>query len=130
MVACTGSSPDSWAVAPAVTAPTERVAPAGTTYTRLFINVGERDGARKGDFVGAITGEALPLLAHVPSLLPEDLGDASFRRDHRVALAYVVGEMANGIASEALVAGGVFSMVPPVEITLVSDPSGRDDPML
>ena len=44
--------------APAVTAPTERVAPAGTSYTRLFINVGERDGARKGDFVGAITGEA------------------------------------------------------------------------
>lgn len=46
------------AEAPAVTAPTERVAPVGTTYTRVFINVGERDGGRKGDFVGAITGEA------------------------------------------------------------------------
>lgn len=43
---------------PAVTPPTERVAPPGTRFTRLFINVGERDGARKGDFVGAITGEA------------------------------------------------------------------------
>ncbi|HMN10610.1 MAG TPA: DbpA RNA binding domain-containing protein, partial [Gemmatimonadaceae bacterium] len=46
------------AEAPAVTPPAERVAPVGTAFTRLFINVGERDGARKGDFVGAITGEA------------------------------------------------------------------------
>jgi PfaD family protein len=51
----------------------------------------------------AVTGEALPLLAHVPSLLPEDLGDAGFREAHGVKLAYVVGEMANGITSEALV---------------------------
>jgi ATP-dependent RNA helicase DeaD len=28
------------------------------TWTRLFLNVGERDGVRRGDLVGAITGEA------------------------------------------------------------------------
>ncbi len=48
-------------------------------------------------------GSALPLLAYVPPLLPGDLGDPAFRADHGVAAAYVAGEMANGIASEALV---------------------------
>jgi PfaD family protein len=46
---------------------------------------------------------ALPLLAYVPALLPGDLGDPTFRAEHRVSAAYVAGEMANGIASEALV---------------------------
>ncbi len=46
---------------------------------------------------------ALPLLAWVPALLPGQLGDAGFRADHAVRLAYVAGEMANGIASELLV---------------------------
>ena len=46
---------------------------------------------------------ALPLLAFVPPLLPGDLGDPTFRAAHRVSAAYVAGEMANGIASEALV---------------------------
>jgi ATP-dependent RNA helicase DeaD len=39
-----------------------RAAPAPVTpeqtWTRLFLNVGERDGVRRGDLVGAITGEA------------------------------------------------------------------------
>lgn len=34
---------------------------------------------------------------------PKDLGDPSFKRDHRVKYAYVTGAMANGIASEAIV---------------------------
>ncbi len=46
---------------------------------------------------------ALPLLAHVPALSPASLGDAGFRNAHGVTYAYVAGEMANGIASEALV---------------------------
>ncbi|MFO0597024.1 MAG: PfaD family polyunsaturated fatty acid/polyketide biosynthesis protein [Myxococcaceae bacterium] len=45
----------------------------------------------------------LPLLGSVPALDPSRLGDATFLRDHRVSAAYVVGEMANGIASEAMV---------------------------
>ena len=39
----------------------------------------------------------------IPALKPENLGDASFRRDHRVRYAYVAGAMANGIASTRLV---------------------------
>jgi len=35
---------------------------------------------------------------------PESLGDASFRRDHRLRYAYLAGAMANGIASTRLVA--------------------------
>ena len=40
----------------------------------------------------------------VPALKPENLGDESFRRDHRLRYAYVAGAMANGIASTRLVA--------------------------
>ena len=39
----------------------------------------------------------------IPALKPENLGDASFRRDHRLRYAYVAGAMANGIASTRLV---------------------------
>jgi PfaD family protein len=42
--------------------------------------------------------------AAVPALKPENLGDESFRRDHRLRYAYVAGAMANGIASTRLVA--------------------------
>ncbi len=38
-----------------------------------------------------------------PALPPEQLGDASFKRDHGLGYAYVAGAMANGIASTALV---------------------------
>jgi len=62
--------------APAVTAPVERVAPVGTTFTKLFINVGERDGARKGDFVGAITGEA--------GISAEQIGNIDLRDSHSI----------------------------------------------
>ena len=48
-------------------------------------------------------GEALPLLGTVPPLHPEELGDGSFRSLHGVRYAYVVGAMANGIASVDLV---------------------------
>lgn len=40
----------------------------------------------------------------VTGLKPENLGDESFRRDHRLRYAYVAGAMANGIASTRLVA--------------------------
>jgi PfaD family protein len=39
----------------------------------------------------------------LPPLSPEWLGDAGFRTAHRLRLPYVVGEMANGIATGAMV---------------------------
>lgn len=47
--------------------------------------------------------EALPLVGTLPALYPEWLGDPAFRAVHGVRHAYVVGEMANGIATGAMV---------------------------
>ncbi|MCC7367456.1 MAG: PfaD family polyunsaturated fatty acid/polyketide biosynthesis protein [Chloroflexi bacterium] len=55
------------------------------------------DGGRASD----ATDE---LLAWAPALPPERLGHPAFARTHGVRYAYAVGEMANGIASEAMVA--------------------------
>jgi PfaD family protein len=44
--------------------------------------------------------------ATAPVLRPEDLGDASFIREHGVRYAYATGAMANGIASVELVEAG------------------------
>jgi PfaD family protein len=44
-----------------------------------------------------------PLLATLPALYPEWLGDRSFNEVHRVRFAYVAGEMANGIATTRMV---------------------------
>jgi PfaD family protein len=41
--------------------------------------------------------------AFVPACTPENLGDASFRRDHRIRYAYLAGAMANGIGSVEIV---------------------------
>jgi PfaD family protein len=49
------------------------------------------------------TLERLSAGTRVPALKPENLGDESFRRDHRLRYAYVAGAMANGIASTRLV---------------------------
>ncbi len=46
---------------------------------------------------------ALPLLAFVPALPPDRLGDPSFRDDYGVRVNYVTGAMANGIASVEIV---------------------------
>src|SRR5262249_54939476 len=45
----------------------------------------------------------LPLAAVVPAVPPEQLGDASFRADHRLRCAYLAGAMANGIGSVEIV---------------------------
>jgi len=42
---------------------------------------------------------ALAIAAWAPALRPEQLGDRSFCRDHRLRFAYVAGAMANGIGS-------------------------------
>lgn len=48
-------------------------------------------------------GRGYPLLAVLPPLYPEWLGDRSFCDVHRVRFPYVAGEMANGIATTKLV---------------------------
>ena len=58
-----------------------------------------------GEFVtpqSARTGDH-PLLATLPALYPEWLGDRSFAEAHGVRFPYVVGEMANGIATAQMV---------------------------
>lgn len=63
----------------------------------------ERDGevglAREGIRVTT----PMRVVGRVPALPLENLGDASFRKDHGLGCAYVSGGMANGIASVELV---------------------------
>src|SRR5262245_29620371 len=51
----------------------------------------------------AAPGSGYELLGTLPALYPEWLGDRSFDRTHGVRFPYVAGEMANGIATVALV---------------------------
>ncbi len=74
----------------AIPVPNERVAPVGTSYTKLFINVGERDGARKGDFVGAITGEA--------GVTAEQIGKVDLRDSHTIV------DVASDVAEKVIAA--------------------------
>ena len=53
---------------------------------------------------GRAEAVGLKLLGYAPACMPGDLGDSTFRADHGVPYAYVTGAMANGIASERLVA--------------------------
>lgn len=73
----------------------------------LYI-VREAPGGRLGvAFGGALAAPqqagALPLMATLPALYPEWLGDRGFCEAHGVRFPYIAGEMANGIASAALV---------------------------
>lgn len=58
-----------------------------------------------GELVAAASAHPsdLPLLATLPALYPEWLGDRSFCEVHRTRFAYVAGEMANGIATTQMV---------------------------
>ena len=49
------------------------------------------------------THEGHPLLAHVPVLTPDGLGDKTFQNTYGVRANYVAGAMANGIGSARLV---------------------------
>ncbi|MFM9279418.1 PfaD family polyunsaturated fatty acid/polyketide biosynthesis protein [Paenibacillus jiagnxiensis] len=44
-----------------------------------------------------------PLIASLPAIYPEWLGDRSFLQTHGLRFPYVVGEMANGLATTAMV---------------------------
>ncbi len=61
-------------------------------------SLGAKSGASDGN--GA---SSYPLLATLPALYPEWLGDRSFLEAHGVRFAYVAGAMANGIATTELV---------------------------
>ena len=74
-------------------------APAVAVLTPAGVCVGSGGSAWVGQ---RGTGE-FPLLAAVPALQPESLGDASFFADHGVKYPYMTGAMANGIASVELV---------------------------
>ncbi|MGD8241736.1 MAG: PfaD family polyunsaturated fatty acid/polyketide biosynthesis protein [Desulfobacterales bacterium] len=57
-------------------------------------------------------GQSWPLVAWAPPLLPETLGSAHFRRSFGLRYAYVMGAMANGIASvEMVAAAGKAGMI-------------------
>ena len=61
---------------------------------------------RDGDLVPCSDGHPLPgsgTRVHAPPCPLENLGDASFRRDHGLRYAYVAGAMAGGISSVDLV---------------------------
>ncbi|GAB4587112.1 PfaD family polyunsaturated fatty acid/polyketide biosynthesis protein [Nocardia sp. IFM 10818] len=50
-----------------------------------------------------VAARTAQVLAAVPPIRPESLGDDGFRRTHGVRLAYMAGAMANGIASARMV---------------------------
>lgn len=52
---------------------------------------------------GQQPSEEYPLKAYVPALLPQDLGDASFKKAYHLRYAYVAGAMAEGISSVEMV---------------------------
>ena len=52
---------------------------------------------------GIMSDPEVDLLGLLPPLYPERLGDAGFLRAHQCRFAYVVGEMARGIATPAMV---------------------------
>ena len=60
-----------------------------------------RGSATLGKTSGVQNGQVL--IAFAPSLLPADLGDVGFCRDHGIRFPYMCGAMANGIASVQLV---------------------------
>ncbi|MBL8934378.1 MAG: PfaD family polyunsaturated fatty acid/polyketide biosynthesis protein, partial [Archangium sp.] len=71
-----------------------------------IVDVGGRPAIAKGGVaaLGSVPSEGqLPLLGHAPALTPDRLGDRSFTEAYGLTAPLIAGEMANGIASEALV---------------------------
>ena len=71
---------------------------AAATGGRAVLTLSAAEPTR--DDAGAVV---LPLLGFAPALPPEQLGDATFCRDHGIRYACMAGSMANGIASVELV---------------------------
>ncbi len=66
------------------------------------VTIGE-EAAECGPAGAAIDEGRFPLLAYVPALLPEGLGDPAFKSAFGLRYAYIMGAMANGITSTAMV---------------------------
>ena len=62
-----------------------------------------RDGAARIGSAPRSEGDDAPLVAYVPPLPPERLGDGRFKARYGLRFAYVAGEMANGITSVEMV---------------------------
>jgi len=75
------STPPRGATAQAAAAPEQ-------PWTRLFLSIGERDGVRRGDLVGAITGEA--------SIPGSQIGKITLRE------TYALVEVASGVADHVV----------------------------
>ena len=74
-------------VARDVTPAAASAGPPSGEWTQLFVNIGERDGARVGDLVGAITGEA--------GLTREQIGRVEVRESH--STVQVASEVADRV---------------------------------
>ncbi|MEJ7799385.1 MAG: PfaD family polyunsaturated fatty acid/polyketide biosynthesis protein [Ilumatobacter sp.] len=64
---------------------------------------GRRGVAIGGGFVDPDRTDGFPVLAVLPAMYPEWLGDRSFNETHGTRFPYVTGAMANGIATTQLV---------------------------
>ena len=97
-----------WWTAGAASVPSDDSLRALQTLDQAFFVVQTADGPRVVNGGSASLGgkagpASLPLLAHVPALTPDRLGDPSFQATYGVRVNYVAGAMANGIGSAELV---------------------------
>ena len=73
------------------------------TYVVNDPATGRRGLATGGTLVDGATPGSWPVVAMLPAMYPEWLGDRSFNEVHRTRFPYVTGAMANGIATTRLV---------------------------
>ena len=91
---------------PAAFTPAELASASQTVRTTAYVvqdEAGRRGVGLGGEFVDDPAPGALPVLALLPPLYPEWLGDRSFCEAHATRFAYITGAMANGIATTQLV---------------------------
>ena len=77
-----------------------------TPSPRTLESTPAKDAGTLRDALRDLRTPAASGAATAPALMPEQLGDPAFRREHGVRYAYATGAMANGIASERLVEAG------------------------
>ncbi len=94
---------DTHAIAAACAEPRKTAHVVREGLERAGVRGGRIGVALEGDVAKANGKPGFPLLATLPPLYPEWLGDRSFCEAHGVRFPYVVGEMANGIATARLV---------------------------
>ena len=94
-----------WRPGPAATAATARGGVYDIRKSVVIVAGDGIDAVTGGDFTADRDDDACcEVVGLLPATPPELLGHSSFRAAHGVELAYVAGEMANGIATTAMVA--------------------------